>query len=59
LGGKKGSVQDDQLKIDKDKIKTLGGLFVIGQKEWNLEELIIRQEEGLVDKEMRVVLSFM
>ena len=29
LGGKKGSVPEDQLKINKDKIKSLGGLFVI------------------------------
>ena len=29
LGGKKGSI-DEKLKVDKDKIKSLGGLFVIG-----------------------------
>ena len=33
LGGKKGSVQDEQLKIDKDKIKRLGGLFVLYEGE--------------------------
>ena len=30
LGGKKGSVNENQLKKDKEKIKSLGGLFVIG-----------------------------
>ena len=44
LGGKKGSVQDDQLKIDKDKIKTLGGLFVIGTE---------RMESRRVDNQAR------
>ena len=29
LGGKKGSIQDDQLKKNKDYIKSIGGLFVI------------------------------
>ena len=44
LGGKKGSIQDDQLKIDKDKIKTLGGLFVIGTE---------RMESRRVDNQAR------
>ena len=44
LGGKKGSVQDDQLKIDKTKIKTLGGLFVIGTE---------RMESRRVDNQAR------
>jgi preprotein translocase subunit SecA len=44
LGGKKGSVQDEQLKIDKDKIKTLGGLFVIGTE---------RMESRRVDNQAR------
>ncbi len=44
LGGKKGSVQDDQLKIDKAKIKTLGGLFVIGTE---------RMESRRVDNQAR------
>ena len=39
LGGKKGSISDDQLKINKEKIKSLGGLFVIGTE---------RMESGLV-----------
>jgi preprotein translocase subunit SecA len=44
LGGKKGSIQDDQLKIDKTKIKTLGGLFVIGTE---------RMESRRVDNQAR------
>ncbi len=44
LGGKKGSVQDDQLKINKDRIKTLGGLFVIGTE---------RMESRRVDNQAR------
>jgi preprotein translocase subunit SecA len=44
LGGKKGSVQDEQLKIDKDKIKLLGGLFVIGTE---------RMESRRVDNQAR------
>ena len=30
LGGKKGEVPDEELDIHKEKIKSLGGLFVIG-----------------------------
>ena len=44
MGGKKGSVQDDQLKIDKERIKTLGGLFVIGTE---------RMESRRVDNQAR------
>ncbi len=44
LGGKKGSAPDDQLKIDKDKIKSLGGLFVIGTE---------RMESRRVDNQAR------
>ena len=44
LGGKKGSVPDDQLKIDKNKIKSLGGLFVIGTE---------RMESRRVDNQAR------
>ena len=44
LGGKKGSIPDDQLKIDKEKIKTLGGLFVIGTE---------RMESRRVDNQAR------
>ena len=44
LGGKKGSIQDDQLKIDKAKIKILGGLFVIGTE---------RMESRRVDNQAR------
>ena len=44
LGGKKGSIPDDQLKIDKDKIKSLGGLFVLGTE---------RMESRRVDNQAR------
>ena len=44
LGGKKGSIPDDQLKLNKDKIKTLGGLFVIGTE---------RMESRRVDNQAR------
>ena len=44
LGGKKGSVEADQLKKDKDKIKSLGGLFVIGTE---------RMESRRVDNQAR------
>ncbi|MDC3037532.1 preprotein translocase subunit SecA [Candidatus Pelagibacter sp.] len=44
LGGKKGAIPDEQLKIDKDKIKSLGGLFVIGTE---------RMESRRVDNQAR------
>ena len=44
LGGKKGSISDDQLKINKEKIKSLGGLFVIGTE---------RMESRRVDNQAR------
>ena len=44
LGGKKGSIPDDQLKVDKEKIKSLGGLFVIGTE---------RMESRRVDNQAR------
>ena len=44
LGGKKGSISDNQLKIDKDKIKSLGGLFVVGTE---------RMESRRVDNQAR------
>ncbi len=44
LGGKKGSVQEDQLKKEKEKIKSLGGLFVIGTE---------RMESRRVDNQAR------
>ncbi len=44
LGGKKGSMPEDQLKINKDKIKSLGGLFVIGTE---------RMESRRVDNQAR------
>ncbi len=44
LGGKKGSLPDDQLKINKDKVKTLGGLFVVGTE---------RMESRRVDNQAR------
>tara|TARA_B100000575_G_scaffold293493_1_gene305075 strand:- start:2522 stop:5068 length:2547 start_codon:yes stop_codon:yes gene_type:complete len=44
LGGKKGSVENNQLKKDKDKIKSIGGLFVIGTE---------RMESRRVDNQAR------
>ncbi len=44
LGGKKGSLPEDQLKKNKDKIKSLGGLFVIGTE---------RMESRRVDNQAR------
>ena len=44
LGGKKGSIDENQLKINKDKIKSLGGLFVIGTE---------RMESRRVDNQAR------
>ena len=44
LGGKKGSLNFDQLKKDKEKIKLLGGLFVIGTE---------RMESRRVDNQAR------
>ena len=44
LGGKKDSTSEDQLKIDKAKIKSLGGLFVIGTE---------RMESRRVDNQAR------
>ncbi len=44
LGGKKGSIPEDQLRIDKNKIKSLGGLFVIGTE---------RMESRRVDNQAR------
>ena len=44
LGGKKGSIPDEKLKINKDKIKSLGGLFVIGTE---------RMESRRVDNQAR------
>jgi preprotein translocase subunit SecA len=44
LGGKKGSIPEDQLKENKKKIKSLGGLFVIGTE---------RMESRRVDNQAR------
>ncbi len=44
LGGKKSSVDNEKLKKDKDKIKSLGGLFVIGTE---------RMESRRVDNQAR------
>ncbi len=44
LGGRKGSVSEQQLKIDKEEIKSLGGLFVIGTE---------RMESRRVDNQAR------
>ncbi|MBD1163552.1 preprotein translocase subunit SecA [Pelagibacterales bacterium SAG-MED11] len=44
LGGKKGSIDEDQLKINKEKIKSLGGLYVIGTE---------RMESRRVDNQAR------
>ena len=44
LGGKKGSMPDEKIKQNKDKIKKLGGLFVIGTE---------RMESRRVDNQAR------
>ncbi len=44
LGGKKGSIPTEKLKINKEKIKSLGGLFVIGTE---------RMESRRVDNQAR------
>ncbi len=44
LGGKKGSVPEEKLKKDKEKIKSLGGLYVIGTE---------RMESRRVDNQAR------
>ena len=44
LGGKKDSTSEDKLKIDKAKIKSLGGLFVIGSE---------RHESRRIDNQLR------
>jgi len=44
LGGKKGSILEDQLKKEKEKIKSFGGLFVIGTE---------RMESRRVDNQAR------
>ncbi len=44
LGGKKGSLPEDQLKKEKNKIKSFGGLFVIGTE---------RMESRRVDNQAR------
>ncbi|MBD1156642.1 preprotein translocase subunit SecA [Pelagibacterales bacterium SAG-MED20] len=44
LGGKKGSQPDEELSINKNKIKSLGGLFVIGTE---------RMESRRVDNQAR------
>ena len=44
LGGKKGSIKKEELKKNKDKIKSIGGLFVIGTE---------RMESRRVDNQAR------
>jgi preprotein translocase subunit SecA len=44
LGGKKGSIEEAQLQINKNKIKSLGGLFVVGTE---------RMESRRVDNQAR------
>jgi len=44
LGGKRGSHPDEELSVNKDKIKSLGGLFVIGTE---------RMESRRVDNQAR------
>ncbi len=44
LGGKKGVISENELKIQKEKIKSLGGLFVIGTE---------RMESRRVDNQAR------
>ena len=55
LGGKKGSVPVEQLKNNKDQIKSMGGLFVIGTERMESRELIIKLEGDLGVKVMKVV----
>jgi preprotein translocase subunit SecA len=44
LGGKRGSIPDNELNVEKEKIKSLGGLFVIGTE---------RMESRRVDNQAR------
>ena len=44
MGGKKGSIEETQLQKDKNKIKSLGGLFVVGTE---------RMESRRVDNQAR------
>ena len=44
LGGKKGSIPEEKLKVNKEEIKSLGGLFVIGTE---------RMESRRVDNQAR------
>ena len=44
LGGKRGSIPEEKLKLDKERIKSLGGLFVIGTE---------RMESRRVDNQAR------
>ena len=44
LGGKKGSIKNDEIKKNKEKIKSIGGLFVIGTE---------RMESRRVDNQAR------
>ncbi len=44
LGGKKGSVEEKELKVNKENIKSIGGLFVIGTE---------RMESRRVDNQAR------
>ena len=44
LGGKKGSMPEEQLKLNKEKIKSIGGLYVIGTE---------RMESRRVDNQAR------
>ena len=44
LGGKKGSMPDDEIKLNKEKVKSLGGLYVIGTE---------RMESRRVDNQAR------
>ena len=44
MGGKKGSIPKDELRLNKEKIKSLGGLFVIGTE---------RMESRRVDNQAR------
>ena len=44
LGGKKGSMPDEQLKLNKEKVKSIGGLYVIGTE---------RMESRRVDNQAR------
>ena len=60
LGGKEisnSNNENDKINEEKLKVKSLGGLYVIGTERMGLE-LITKQEEDLEDKEMKAIPFF-